>query len=389
MSTHHTIFIFAILASSLVTASALSDELLRGKHYTEQQGATNLEKFAKEFHTGEEWESRAKRIRTGILQGMKLEKTPGKCAMNPIRHSLRRHEGYTVENVAFESLPGFWVTGNLYLPANLDTKSLHAAILCPHGHLADNRMLEQTQKRCAALARMGAVVFAYDMLGYGESTQVAHEHPQALRLQTFNSQRVIDFLLSLGYVDEHRIGVTGESGGGTQSFILAAIDPRVDVSVPVVMVSAHFFGGCTCESGMPIHKRGSHETNNAEIAATFAPKPQMLISCGADWTSNTPNVEFPYLQRIYTLLDAPNNVENVHFAQEQHNYGPSKRAAMYPFMAGHLKLDLERIKNASGNIDESFAVVHPREELLVFTEEHPRPANALLDADKISGQLDE
>jgi dienelactone hydrolase len=317
---------------------------------------------------------------------MNLQRLPAACPMNPIRHSVRQEDGYTVENVAFESLPAFWVTGNLYLPANVERPT--AGVLCPHGHLADNRMLEQTQKRCAALARMGAVVFAYDMIGYGESTQVPHRHSEALRLQTYNSLRAVDFLLSLGSVDEGRLAVTGESGGGTQSFILAAVDPRIDVSVPVVMVSADFYGGCICESGMPIHKSAEHETNNVEIAASMAPKPQLIISCGADWTKNVPRVEFPHMRRIYELMGAVDKIENAHFVDEQHDYGPSKRAAMYPFLAKHLGLDVSRISDAAGKIDESFATVHDRADLLVFPPDRPRPENAQTDAEQVISLLD-
>ncbi len=215
--------------------------------------------------------------------------------------------------------------------------------------------------RCAALARLGCVVFAYDMVGYGESIPVPHHHSETKRLQTYNSMRSIDFLLSLRRsVDETRVSaVTGESGGGTQSFLLACLDDRIDASIPVVMVSAHFYGGCICESGMPIHKSASHETNNVEIAATFAPKPQLVISDGDDWTANVPKVEFPYMQRVYRLCGAEANVENAHFADEGHDYGPSKRKAMYAFVAKHFNLDLERIENAAGEIDESFVTVHP------------------------------
>lgn len=377
------------LALGLPMALAEVQELFRGSCYTEAEAAEKLAQFAKEYDTGVEWQARAERIRAGVLRGMKLERVPTACPLKPIRHSVRQEDGYTVENVAFESLPGFWVTGNLYLPTDgKDPAKKIPGVLCPHGHLADNRLLEQTQKRCAALARMGAAVLAYDMIGYGESTQAPHRHSEALRLQTYNSMRAVDFLLSLGNVDEQRLAVTGESGGGTQSFILAAVDPRIDVSVPVVMVSADFFGGCMCESGMPIHKSAEHETNNVQIAASIAPKPLMVISCGADWTKNVPRVEFPYMQRVYELMGAKGNVENAHFADEQHDYGPSKRAAMYPFLAKHLELDLSKIINSTGKIDESFVTVQDRDKLLVFSPDHPRPQHAVLDAEQIIGQLD-
>jgi uncharacterized protein len=368
------------------TSRAEIQTLFRGQCYDDEEAKEKLAQFAAAYDSADEWETRAARIRNGVLRGMKLERRPKACALNPIRHSRRELDGYVVENVAFESLPGFWVTGNLYSPTEINGKT--AGVLCPHGHLADNRMLEQTQKRCAALAKMGAVVFAYDMVGYGESTQVPHRHSEVLRLQTYNGMRAVDFLLSLGNVDENRLGITGESGGGTQTFVLGAVDPRIDVSVPVVMVSAGFYGGCMCESGMPIHKNAGHETNNVEIAACMAPKPQMVISCGGDWTKNVPQLEFPHMKRIYELMGAADKLENAHFADEGHDYGPSKRAAMYRFMAKNLGLELSRISRGD-EVDESFVEVQDRDNLLVFTTEHSRPANALTDAERIVAELEQ
>ena len=377
--------VVASLAVSLA-ASAETQTLMMGQCFSEAEGAANLQRFADEYDTADEWKVRAERIRHGVAKGMRLDKPPPACPLKPIRHSVRHQDGYTVENAAIEVLPGFWVTGNLYLPAT-PGESI-PGVLCPHGHLADNRMLEQTQKRCAALARMGAAVFAYDMAGYGESTPVDHHHSQGLRLQTYSSMRALDFLLSLEGVDEQRLAVTGESGGGTQSFMLAAVDPRIDVSVPVVQVSAHFYGGCTCESGLPVHVSADHETNNVEIAASIAPKPLLLISDGEDWTKHTPQVEFPYVQRVYRLLGAEANAENSHFADEKHDYGPSKRAAMYRFLAKHLGLDLTRIQNAQGEIDEGFAKVHERGDFLVFPPDRPRPNYAVTDGDEVINLLD-
>jgi uncharacterized protein len=361
----------------VITMNGFSQDnyLCRDKYWTEDQGNMMMKKFASEWNNLESWEKRATVIRNGILEGLKFNQMPkvGNDFNLIITHTFKG-DGYIVENVAFESFPGFYVTGNIYRPSNPGKKN--AAILDPHGHWKNRRLMAEVQARCAAFARMGAIVFVYDMVGYADSKQVTHDIPIALLLQTWNSKRVLDYLLSRPDVDPERIGITGESGGGTQTFVITAIDNRIKVSVPAVMVSAHFFGGCTCESGMPIHKSKNHQTNNVEIAALCAPRPMLLISDGSDWTRNTPRVEYPYIQKVYALYNAENHIENVHFPAEVHDYGYNKRSVAYTFLAHHLNLNIGNIPYENG-FDESFITFLPEDELRVFDTEHPMPANAL------------
>ncbi len=349
--------------------------ICNGRHWTEAEGKAKLEDFSQLWNDAPSWEKRAQTIREGILKGMQWDKIShydGK--INVIIHSKKIMEGYSVENIAIESFPGFYVTGNLYRP--LKKQKQYAALLSPHGHLENKRFTDYVQLRSAYLACKGAIVFAYDMVGYGESSQVRHKMPISLLLQTWNSKRVLDYLLSLSEVDPQRIGITGGSGGGTQTFILTAIDQRIKVSVPVVQVSAHFFGGCACESGMPIHKTNTFQTNNVEIAALAAPRPMLLISNGDDWTRNTPHVEFPYIQKVYAAMGKSDHVENVHLALEKHDYGYSKRIAAYRFFSKHLQLDGEKTQN-NEEIDESFIQILAPDKLKVFTPKNPRPYTPL------------
>jgi hypothetical protein len=366
--------------------------LMQRAFYTEAQAVTVHQDLAKLYTDKNSWEKRAALIKKGILDGAEITKISHKKPKNITIHSKKTLNGYTVENVSFESLKGIYVTGNLYTPLPTSSGSAisitgkTAAILCPHGHGADPRYKEYTQQRCATLARMGAVVFAYDMVGQGDSKYCDHKIEKVLKLQLLNSIQVVNFLVSLPNVDKNRIGITGESGGGTQTFQLAAVDERIKVAVPVVMVSGYFFGGCACESGMPIHKRPTHQTTNVEIAAVFAPKPLLLVSDGDDWTKHTPELEYPHIKRIYSFYNAENQVENVHLPNEKHDYGVSKRMAAYPFLAKHLGLDINKVMK-DGKIDESANTILTVEDLQVFTKEHPKPSGALSGNEAISNIL--
>jgi len=348
-------------------------ELCVGEYLTEAEAVQKLEELSNNYSTADDWKARSKAIRQHIYNGAELAKIPKENWEYPIkvvRGEINEMDGYSVENISLEMHPGYFVSGNLYRPLNVVEKI--PAILCPHGHWFQpedyGRFRPDMQLRSASLAKMGAVVFAWDMYGSGEDTQHTHHSPDALAFQCYNGIRILDFISSLDYVDTDRIGITGASGGGTQTFLISALDDRISVSVPTVMVSAHFYGGCVCESGMPIHKSGDFETNNVEIAASIAPKPLMIIGDGDDWTKNIPNVEFPYIKRIYELFDAADKTEYAYFEDEVHDYGFSKRTAAYGFLAKHLDLDMTQIEDSQGDIDEGFVTLLDTTQLKVYPD---------------------
>ncbi len=350
------------------------------------KGENDLNKIRSQFSSLEEWEKRAKTIKNGILNSVNLNPLPKRTPLNPQIHTERIYDGYKIRNVYLETIPGFYSTGSLYEP--LEQSGALPLLLKPHGHKKNKRYTEDNQKICATFARMGVRVFTYDMIGYSDSTQVRHKIKNACTLQTWNSIRALDFILSIPGGDTLKVGVTGGSGGGTQTFLLTAVDERVCFSAPCVMVSHFFYGGCVCESGMPIHKGENYKTNNAEIAALAAPRPQLIISDGGDWTLLVPKREFPFIKSVYALYGKEHVVENAHFPDEGHDYGPTKRQPAYKFFAKHFGLSIKAFLNEDGNVDESKSFIEPVEKLKVFNDNHPIPSNALQSEEEIIASLE-
>ncbi|MFQ5790835.1 MAG: alpha/beta hydrolase family protein, partial [Acidobacteriota bacterium] len=289
-----------------------------------------------------------------------------------------------MEKVYFESYPGFFVTGNLYRP--LGRKGPFPGLLSPHGHWSRGRLHSDDAGsipgRCINLARQGYVVFTYDMVGYNDSSQLKHSFHDELwatslmGLQLWDSIRAVDFISSLPDVDPNRLGCTGASGGGTQTFMLMAVDDRIKVAAPVCMISAHFQGGCECENA-PLLRL---ETYNVEIATLMAPRPLILISATGDWTKNNPTVEYPDIRSTYRLFGAEDRVKSVQF-DAGHNYNKDSREAVYPWFGRWLLPTTDTAK-----LKEQPFTVEKDHDLLVFTEADPRPSHAL-NADQLKNYL--
>ncbi|MHA1793240.1 MAG: alpha/beta hydrolase family protein [Promethearchaeota archaeon] len=353
------------------------------------KGEQNLKKLSRLYETKSEWLSRAELIRNGILNGALLNPLPRKSPINPVYHGKREYSGYMVENVHFESVPGFHVCGNIYRPNwAVENKRRCPVILKPHGHFPEGRFRRDNQLLCSMLAKMGAIVFTYDMVGYGDSVQLEHKVPHALTFQLWNSIRSLDFLFEHEKIDKNFVGVTGASGGGTQAFLLTAVDDRVTASAPAIMVSSSFFGGCICESGLPIHRGIGYKTNNAEISAMAAPRPQLLISIGTDWTRMVPIREYPFIKRIYSFFNAADKIQNVHLLREKHDLGQSKRNAIYKFFSRHFKLDLSPYITSDGKIDESGCVIEEKDVMRAFNDQYPLPEDSLQGDDAVFKAID-
>lgn len=358
---------------------------------TEAAGRAHLDALLKAYPDAAAFDQRKKELRQCVSAALGIHNFSNRTALNPIVRTKKQFDGYTTENIAFESIPGYFVTGTVYKP--LKGKGPFPVILNPHGHFFNeqdppspkdsSRYRADMQIRCATLARMGAIVLSYDMYAWGESAQMTggmqyHETGFAAAIQTWNSIRALDYLLTLPGADATRVGVTGASGGGTQAFLLAALDDRVTVSVPVVMVSSSFYGGCPCESGLPVHADcKGNATNNTELAALVAPKPLLVISDGDDWTTSVPGTDYPYLQKIYGYYGKTANVESVYLPQDKHDYGLSKRLPAYRFLATGLGLNLKAVQDKEGNISEARITIVTNDELRVFNKENPLPATAL------------
>lgn len=345
-----------------------------------QDGWAYLDSLASKYSDQASWEKRKALIKPQLFEALQLSPLPAKPNSKPIITAKRIFDGYSVENIALEILPGVWINGSLYKPLNIKGKI--PVILSPDGHWEKQRYRPDCQIRCAMLARMGAMAFSYDLFAWGESMlQFKYEdHRKSLSqtVQTLGGIRILDYFTSLKETDTNRVAISGGSGAGSHCILMTAIDNRIKLSAPVVAMSSYFYGGCPCESGMPIHQCGGG-TDNVELAAMAAPRPQLLVSDGSDWTAHTPEHDFPYLQKMYGYYGVKDKVENVHLPDEKHDFGPNKRIALYDFLVKYFKINGNAVKDKAGKYDESRVTIEKENAMYVFGDKGEKlPKNAVM-----------
>ena len=323
----------------------------------EAEGRMMLDYLSSLYTDKASWEARRDSLRREVRQRLELDAFLDSCVLGkPLFSKLRKHDGYTTQNICIELTPGQHLFGTIYASTK---KGSHALIVCPDGHWP-MRYRKDEQQRLGTLARMGAVCVDFDLYGWGESEKEvgaeAHHTSRAHVYQAACGYVLLDWMLKNHRdIDPQRVGVMGGSGGGTHTVLLSLLDDRVTASAPVVHLASHFDGGCPCESGKPV-QLSAGGTCEPELAATMAPKPMLIVSDGGDWTSSVPTLEFPYLQRIYGFYDARQQVRNVHLPSERHDFNRNKRQAVYDFFIDVFHLDRSML-------DEDKVTIEPDEAL--------------------------
>lgn len=338
---------------------------------TPADGRKLLDWLSSKYADEASWEMRRAEVLTGVREALVLEPFVAALVAQPdVRlGKIVKHDGYTTQNYALETLPGLYVCGTIYAPRKAGR---HPLVVSPSGHWEGGRYRADQQLRMATFARMGAVAVDMDIFGWGESEQQvgreAHTSSYSMQIQVLWSKAVTDWVVaSRRDIDPARMAATGGSGGATHALMLAVVDPRIKVLAPVVHLVSHFDGGCACESGRPVTLAAGGSCMPEILAAACAPNAVLVVSDGGDWTATYPELEYPYLQRIWGFYGAREQVRNVHFADEKHDYGVNKRRAVYEFFAETLGLDLSQA-------DESKVDLQPESAMQTFGGEWPAKA---------------
>ena len=336
----------------------------------EDEGKMMLDYLSTKYNNSTDWEARRAILLKEVREKLEIDKYLDECVKDAKAklYEVRKHDGYTMQNIKIELTPGEHLFATIYTPAKAKgvkfkkPKSGYPLIICPDGHWP-GRHRPDAQKRLGTLARMGAICVDFDLYGWGASeAEVGKEAHQTSRAHVYQAAcglKLLNYMLDTRKdIDTTRIGVCGGSGGGTHTILLYLLDQRITAAAPVVHLASHFDGGCPCESGKPVQLAGGG-TCEAELAATFAPRPLLIVSDGGDWTSTVPEMEYPFLQRIYGFYGAKENVRNVHLPTERHDFGENKRMAVYDFFGDVFKLDTTMK-------DEKKIVLETKDEFYVY-----------------------
>ncbi len=342
-------------------------------HGAERTHDTPLPPQAARAESRAGWDAFTRRLRTHLRFALGLLPDLPRAPLRVRRAESYRGDGFRIERLALETMPNFYLTGSLFVPETPADKRA-PAMLQPHGHFERGRFNEADVLRAIALAQAGVYVLSYDMVGYNDLFQLEHWGSEPLEwrrwgfsragVQTWNSLCAFEWLRRQSEIDPARIGCSGISGGGTQTFLLSALEPDLSCVAPVKMVSSVMQGGCICENAPLLRLIAG----NPEIVALAAPRPLLLISDSGDWTHDNPEVVVPYLRRVYRLYRAEERLQHAHYS-EGHQWGAAPRRAYYEWLA-----QVWRLPRAPQDPALAWETLIPG--LRVWSDDLPKPDDA-------------
>jgi hypothetical protein len=295
-------------------------------------------------------------------------------------------DGYRIKNVYYQSRPGIYVTGNLYIP---EGKGPFPAVIGMHGHWAQGRLAERVQGRGHSLAKNGYVCLQVDAWGSGERSTKHGEFEyhgawlggalfnigeSLMGAQIVDNMRAVDVLCSLDYVKPDKIGATGGSGGGNQTMWLSAMDDRVAAAVPVVSVGTFqsyvMRTNCICEC-LP---NGLTFTEESGVLALIAPRALKICNCLGDSNPTFYPAEmlrsYKEARKVFQAYGADTKL-SYQVYNSPHGYWPEVRETML----GWFDLHLKGIGTGAPRMEVPFETL-PEEKLMVFDKEQ-RPEEVI------------
>ncbi len=336
----------AMLADSL---NRISFELLADR-----------ERRVGELSTREQITARQRLIREKILKS--IGGLPERTPLNAKITGTLKRSGYRIEKIIFESQPTYYVTANLYLPET--GRAPYPGILMPLGHERGGKAHDAWQRLAITFARNGFAILLYEPVSQGERVQLydpdfgeskvrnsTNEHTLAgtqclllghsfARHVIWDGMRALDYLISRREVDSSRIGCTGNSGGGTLTAYLSALDDRIKVAAPSCYVTnwkslLETIGPQDAEQNLPPFFLEGLDQPDFVIA--FAPKPYLILSAVRDFFPIAGSRQtFREVKRVYGLMGSEDKLNMVE-ADDGHGYTRPRRLAAYRWMNRWLK----------------------------------------------------
>ena len=344
--------ILALLSGPFQLASGQSGPTDRPREYLDfiKAQAAQLRGADKPPATREEWETRRADIRKNLQQAFgPFPEKP--CPLEPKVLGVLERDGYRVEKIIFQTMPGVWMTASAYVP---DKPGKLPALLAVHGHWRGARLDPVLQKRCIGPAKVGYFVLAVDAFGAGERAigkNLGEYHGEMVAatllpagltlsgLQVYENMRAVDYLRTRPEVDGTKIAITGASGGGNQTMYAGAWDDRFSAVVPVCSVGnyqAYLERACCMCEVVPGALRFTEEGG---ILGLTAPRGLMVINATKDapqFSVAEAKKSLAFASGVYKAFDKPANVRHTIF-DWHHDYSQAMREALYGWLALHLK----------------------------------------------------